>query len=222
MEWPRLVGAKRQRPASGTWQDWKQHIANECSAQCVYCAINEGRFGGIRNFHVEHYRPKARFPQFENDIRNLYLACAVCNVLKCDDWPGEPRMDHGSPAYPDPAQCDYNQLFTVDSRTFEVTSTTIAGQYVAERLMLNRGQLVLQRRLNVCLLRLAKFEAWCNAVPADASPEDLREALKVLAAVSSMKAQIINARPYEDTATKRVAKRKPPAKPKSGGTRKGS
>lgn len=219
MEWPRLVGAKRKKPSTGTWQDWKQHIADDCGARCVYCAINEGRFGGIRNFHVEHYRPKSRFPQLENDICNLYLACAVCNVLKCDDWPGEPCDDHRSPAYPDPAKCDYNKLFTVDSRTYEVASTTIAGQYVAERLMLNRGQLILQRRLDVCLRRLAQFELWCHDLLAKGSKTDLREAFRVLLAVSSMKAQVISARPYDDVATKRTAKRKARAKPKAGGTR---
>ncbi len=216
MEWPRLVGTRRQKPATGTWPDWKQHIANDCGSRCVYCAINEGRFGGIRNFHVEHYRPKARFPEFENDIRNLYLACAVCNVLKCDDWPGEPRDDHSAPAYPDPAKCDYNLLFTLDKRTFQIASTKVAGQYVAERLMLNRGQLILQRRLQVCLLRLSQFEAWCNSIPEGTAPENLREALKVLSAISSMKEQAINARPYADTDTKRPPKSKPAIKAKPG------
>src|SRR5690349_11271873 len=103
MKWPILTGVTRAQPPSGRWHDWKEVISEDCDEKCIYCAIHEGRFGGLRNFHVEHYRPKDRFPRLENTITNLYLACAVCNVLKCDDWPQEPRGDHSVPAYPDPA-----------------------------------------------------------------------------------------------------------------------
>ena len=209
MEWPRLVGAERRKPPSGTWRDWKQHIADECGSRCVYCAIDEGRFGGLRNFHVEHFRPKSRFPRFENEIRNLYLACAVCNVLKCDDWPGDPKADHTTPAYPDPAQSDYNDLFSINLSTFEVSSVTVAGQYVTERLMLNRAQLVLQRRLHAGLLRLGIFETWCQSIPSGVRRRDLRAVVKVLSKVGSIKAQIITARPYQDKDTKRPARAKP-------------
>ena len=84
MRWPNVVGKSRTQPNKGEWHDWKQEIADHCHGRCIYCAISEARFGGVRNFHIEHYRPKKKFPQFENDIKNLYSAGAICNVLKCD------------------------------------------------------------------------------------------------------------------------------------------
>ena len=106
MKWIRICNAERSQPSSGSYREWKPQIARDCSHQCVYCAIIEARFGGIRNFHVEHYRPKSRaeFASLENVITNLYYACAICNGFKGADWPATPKSDHSVPAYPDPAE----------------------------------------------------------------------------------------------------------------------
>lgn len=208
VKWPQLLGKLRQQPATGCWHDWKPIIANECGAQCIYCAIHEGRFGGIRNFHVEHFRPKTRFLPLENDIRNLYLACAICNVLKCDDWPGEPSADHSVIGYPDPAICDYNTVFDIDRSTCEIGSRTVAGRYVIERIMLNRAQLILQRRLAALLDRIGAFVSWCNNDLQGASNADLKEIIHVLAKINKLKSVVLNARPYEDEDARRPPKAK--------------
>ena len=208
MQWPNLVGKSRIQPVTGRWHQWKQEIANHCGGQCVYCAISEGRFGGIRNFHVEHFRPKVKFPALENDIRNLYLACAICNVLKCDDWPAEPAADHSLTAYPDPSVADYNMLFTVSPATYELGSFTVAGKYVIERILLNRAQLVLERRLAATLRRLDEFEAWVNTSLNDMTSEEMKATVAVLLKISTVKTDALRARPYQDLDTKRRVKAK--------------
>lgn len=206
MRWPNLVGKSRLQPGGGHWHDWKQAIADHCGGRCIYCAIPEGRFGGIRNFHVEHFRPKAKFRELENDISNLYLACAVCNVLKCDDWPAEPLSDHSIAAYPDPSVCDYNNLFMVSIGTYEVDSATIAGKYVRERILLNRAQLILERRLAGVLQRLNEFEIWVDKFRNDMTRQEMLGTIRIFRMISTVKTGALVARPYSDIATKRRPK----------------
>lgn len=201
--WPKLIGKPRKQPADGRWHEWKQVVADHCDGRCVYCAIPEGRFGGIRNFHIEHFRPKAKFPRLENDIRNLYLACAVCNVLKCDDWPAEPANDHSLAAYPDPSVTDYNTLLLVSQANYEVNAVTIAGRYLIERILLNRAQLILERRLSAMLDSLAEFETWINISVKYMTPSEMKATIKVLVEISQMKTGALKARPYNNSATKR-------------------
>lgn len=203
MTWPILFGKNRNQPATGSWHDWKQLIADDCEARCIYCAIAEAGFGGIRNFHIEHFRPKVRFPQFENDIRNLYLACAVCNVLKCDDWPAEPVADHSLPSYPDPSLVDYNTIFEVLPATHEVSSPTVAGTYVIERMALNRAQLIIERRRSAVQAQIDEFNDWVEASLDSLTPDEQRDAIKILTAIGRVQSAVVKARPYKEAEAKR-------------------
>src|SRR5690606_2049579 len=97
------------------YSDWKPELAREGFHQCVYCTISDASFGGIRNFHVEHYKPKglAQFAHLENDFSNLFYACAICNTFKSDDWT-DPVDDYSVGCYPDPSKKSYAELFNVD------------------------------------------------------------------------------------------------------------
>lgn len=206
MRWPVLKDVVRLQPEMGTWRDWKTRIADDCSARCVYCAIPESRFGGSRNFHIEHFRPKARFPSFENAISNLYLACAVCNVLKCDDWPGAPRRNHSTAAYPDPARTDYNILLSLSPSTHEVTSRTVAGKYLIERLLLNRAQLVLERRLTILVQMVDEFKRWAEPLLDEMTAEEVRATFKWAIELDRIAMNALASRPYRDTDTKGARK----------------
>lgn len=183
-----------------------QIIADHCMGQCIYCAISEARFGGIRNFHIEHFRPKAKFSELENDINNLYLACAICNVLKCDDWPAEPTTDHSIAAYPDPSVADYNSIFEVSSDSYGASSTTIAGTYLVERLLLNRAQLILERRLLVMTQLLEEFEKWVGDSMSRMTKSELKSTMTILLDFTKVKTGALQARPYQDVDTKRAVK----------------
>jgi hypothetical protein len=147
MKWKRVPKENSKQPASGTYSDWKEILAHEGSHQCVYCAIPEPRFGGIRNFHVEHYRPKGirRFRKLTNDISNLYFACAICNTFKGDDWPSEPDPTFCTHCFPDPSITDYSDIFT-SRDDGQVEGRYAASQYLTEKLFLNRPQLIYERR----------------------------------------------------------------------------
>jgi hypothetical protein len=207
MRWPNLVRKARKQPARGTWHEWKQKIADDCDGQCVYCAIAEARFGGIRNFHVEHFRPKKKFPKLENRIQNLYLACAICNVLKSDDWPCEPASDHSRAAYPDPVHADFNALFAISPQTYAVDSATIAGKYVIEKVLLNRAQLIVQRRLDALLRYREEFDAWVSQSIKEMTDQELRQVVGVLQNFGRVQTHTLIARPYRDADAKRLTGR---------------
>jgi hypothetical protein len=152
---------------------------------------------------------KPKFPALENDIRNLYLACGVCNVLKCDDWPCEPVADHSLATYPDPTLVDYNSLFDVSSTTYELKSSTTAGGYLIERILLNRAQLIVERRLAVMHRMLTEFEDWFERCMDDLTPTEMKTMATILLHFSRIKTTAFEARPYRDVDTKRRVKAKP-------------
>jgi len=207
MRW-RRVPAVRVQPRSGTYKEWKQLIADDCGEQCVYCAIHESLYGGLDNFHVEHYRPRSnrRFRHLENVIVNLFLACAICNRFKGNDWPNDPLQNHTRIAYPDPSRCDYNALFLVEPKNFTISGSYVASAYVVYRLYLNRPQLVLERRNAAAEERIEKmhglFDNAYRALPAaDPSLQAIRNVLlefsRSLLQIEQAFRQANGVRPYE-------------------------
>ena len=157
MNWKRIKKELSQQPDKGTYPDWKEQIAEECYFQCIYCAINEAQFGGIDHFHIEHYRPKSieKFKKYENDIKNLYYSCPICNRFKSNDWPND-SDDLNKVCYPDPSTHNYSDLFDVNTDSYKLLGKYTSTVYMVERLFLNRAQLIYERR--EFLLRLKYFK----------------------------------------------------------------
>lgn len=146
MNWPQISKGKFPEVGGPGSPEWKTALAVEANHQCVYCAVRDNALGGIRMFHVEHYRPKSQFPRLEYDYGNMFYSCPVCNSYKGDDWPAEPASDHSLGAYPCPSDVDYNSLFWENPATFEVEGKYAASRYLVVRLHLNRVHLQQQRR----------------------------------------------------------------------------
>jgi hypothetical protein len=197
MEWPIMLGRSRSQPTSGSWNQWKTEIAGDCQERCIYCAIHEGSFGGLRNFHVEHFRPKSLFKDLENDIGNLYLACSICNILKGDDWPNEPHVSCAVDAYPDPRHVDYNTVIELSDATSEISAKNRSAAYLIERLVLNRGQLIRQRRLAGLFAYLDEIAEWAKGVfEREEDPEVLASLGLLFADVMKWTVAIPRTRPY--------------------------
>lgn len=152
MKWHRIPKENSKQPNKGAYPDWKEIIAEECFHQCIYCTISENRFGGIRNFHVEHYRPRSKFKELENDIKNLYYACAICNTFKGSDWPEEPASDYSNISYPDPSLVDYCEIFSCYDNG-KIEGLFKSSKYMVEKLFLNRPQLLMERRWAAIIIR---------------------------------------------------------------------
>ncbi|MBK6685423.1 MAG: hypothetical protein IPG45_13205 [Deltaproteobacteria bacterium] len=151
----------------------------------------------MRNFHVEHYRPKSRFAALANDYDNLFFACGICNVFKGDDWPGDPDPSNNAIAYPKPSNVDYNSLFSVDDGG-AVSGRNPAAVYLIERVHLNRAQLIVSRRFEKALEELSAFLDWVHAFrPQYQGREgDLERLLHLVVQLAQYQVRITQARPY--------------------------
>lgn len=147
MKWFRIPKEDAIIPTKGTYKDWKPQLSEEGNHQCVYCCIGENPFGGIRNFHVEHYKPKSKdeFKHLENEYENLFFACSICNCFKSDDWPNDPNDNLDNTCYPNPAVIDYNEIIDIKD-DFILNGNTVASNYIINKLFLNRPQLILERK----------------------------------------------------------------------------
>jgi hypothetical protein len=142
----------------------KEFLRREGGHRCVYCAIHENALGGVQTFHVEHYRPKSRFPALENALANLFYSCPICNRFKSNDWPAEPHAPFHNCCYPDPSAVDYTILFDVNQKTGLVAGRRVASKYMLERLYLNRPHLILERRQYFLDQELSKLSDDCASL----------------------------------------------------------
>lgn len=193
-------------PEKGGYRDWKPQLSQESKAQCVYCCIHESKFGGIRNFHVEHHRPQSIFPLLRDSYPNLFYACGICNVFKSDDWPADPVVgDYSFASYPDPSTDDYGLFISVDPRSGIAASPTIAGSYVIERLYLNRPQIVALRVFDHLLQNLR--ESFESLKMLHRSKSLLAEHLDAYVGLLEQQGELLtklqNARPYAIDQVKR-------------------
>lgn len=203
MSWFRIDKSQTQQPA-GKYNNWKEIIRLEARQQCVYCAINEAGFGGVRNFHIDHYRPKKKFAELEHVIENLFYACAICNAFKGADWPAEPLADHSICAYPNPSEVDYSDLLVVDDEQL-VRSNFISGKYVVERLYINRPQLVMWRQRVAMMADLEELSARIlDAISAsDLGGSDATIAVDAVKKAMVLMRDVQHVAPYESADTRR-------------------
>lgn len=196
-----LVDKSKTNQPPGNYRQWKPILRVEGRYQCVYCSIGEGAFGGFRNFHVEHYRPKKYFPDLEDVIANLFYACGICNSFKGSDWPGEPREDNEVAAYPDPSKVNLATIFSVDGSGL-VQSNCISGRYVIERLFLNRPQLLIQRRIDAVIDELGQMREELGSLIGESMPGAVGV---VILEMTEMLERLRSIPPYEPNDVARAA-----------------
>ncbi|MBB1644948.1 HNH endonuclease [Sphingobacterium sp. UME9] len=145
MNWQKIDRNSRIQQ-QGKYNNWKEQIAKDCFHRCVYCSIHESPWGGIDNFHIDHFKPKSKFSELTNVIYNLYYSCPICNRFKSDDWQNDCIANLDVIGYPDPSEHDFQKLFEIDMTTFKLKGNFKSSRYVINRLYLNRPQLILERR----------------------------------------------------------------------------
>jgi len=154
-------GQERRRHERWRHPEIKEALRSETNAKCAYC---EGIVEDVSFPHVEHIKPKGRFPELAHEWMNLTTACEKCNVAKGDYYDPElelinPYVDDvgGQLQYPGPL-VDWRKG---DSRA-ELTVSLLA---------LNRAELVSSRTRRILSVR-GMIERW------HASSGPLREVLE--------------------------------------------
>lgn len=137
LEYRNLPGPVRKAMESSLYR--------EQTGQCVYCGRGISR-GAHRDCHVEHFRPRSKYPELQLDHANLFLSCGpegahgtrqTCGSHK-GDWFEEER--HVPPA---PESCAERFRFRSSGH---VAGGAPEAEKMIEVLNLNHPELVTDRR----------------------------------------------------------------------------
>ena len=63
--------------------DVKERLKEMYNSLCCYC---EGRIGVVEFGHIDHRRPKKKFPKDTYNWKNLHLGCTRCNTMKGEKY----------------------------------------------------------------------------------------------------------------------------------------
>lgn len=114
------------------------------NSKCAYC---ESIVTHISFTHIEHFRPKVRYPRYTFAWKNLLLSCPKCNSaqFKGDNFPL--RAEGGPIVNPTKEDPSSHLQFNYDTGTKSaiVTALTTRGTATIRLLGLNRPELVKAR-----------------------------------------------------------------------------
>jgi uncharacterized protein (TIGR02646 family) len=89
-----------------SYRSYKKHLRKDFKGRCGYTNCSHFWFGGSKNFHIDHFKPKSKYPDLETEYSNLVYSCSYTNIAKSDD-----DFD-----YLDPCNEDYNNHFYRDRK----------------------------------------------------------------------------------------------------------
>lgn len=115
---------------------YKDFLRKDFNARCGYCNDRDSACGGRMGMHIDHFRPKSRFPSLINDYSNLVYSCPYCNNGKSSDWPGsEEESIVGDEGYIDPCDAEFDDHFERGNRG-RICPKTPVGKYMYRHLKL--------------------------------------------------------------------------------------
>lgn len=115
----------------------KKYLAIDFKNRCAYCDDWDKYNGGYRDYHVEHFAPKEKFPMLKYTYDNLLYACPFCNLSKTDTWPSDDSSKNvvGDRGFLDPCDKDYYEnLYRKDDGS--IWYKTELGKYIFNELNL--------------------------------------------------------------------------------------
>jgi len=136
----------------------KESLQAMFSGKCAYC---ESHIAHIGYGHIEHFRPKSKFPDLCFDWDNLMLGCEICNGKK---YKGEkfPESKEGGP-FINPVEENPDDFFDFefdpDTGVANVISKNERANTSEKELGLNRLELVKHRSSVVCKMVFAALKA---------------------------------------------------------------
>ena len=96
--------------------------------------------GGFQNFHIDHFRPRKKFPGLISTYANLYYACRWCNGDKSETWPSIEEQNLGF-GFVDPCVEDlYTTHAKLDPETGKLEPKSNPGKYTIDEIRLNRSK----------------------------------------------------------------------------------
>ncbi len=118
------------------YTECKDILAEDFQQVCGYCG--KDRKVLLKQFQIDHFAPKNKFPQKRDVYENLVLACPQCNRLKSDKWIGEnPEISNdGKKGFVDPASEEYDEHLYRE-KNGKIMYNTEVGKYMYNLLKFN-------------------------------------------------------------------------------------
>ncbi len=156
-------------------EEVKQALVAMFHGKCAYC---ESKITHVDYGHIEHYRPKSRYPGQTFTWGNLFLACGVCNGPghKADLFPS--RQEGGPLVNPcdDEPERHFEFRYDPEAQLASIYGRTRRGRTTVKVLGLNRPELRAYRsrqfRLLLALARLARQDEEARALVEQAKQAD--------------------------------------------------
>lgn len=156
---------------------YKSFLAKDFYNRCGYTDCPDFWFGGIGNFHIDHFIPWKKHPSKPNlktDYNNLVYCCSYVNILKSDD----------ETAYLDPCNVDYNDHFSRDvvgNITPNKTSAHAIYMYDRLKLYLKRYQVIWM--LENIIIKMDLIKEALDSLPEGQQKDELKCVMSDLACV---------------------------------------
>ena len=128
----------------GGYAAYREYVREDFRRRCAHCVMEELHAGGVRNFEIDHFRPRGRFPECINDFYNLYWSCHPCNQNKRDEWPS-PALEEQGIGFVDLCSDDFDKHY--EDEEGKLKPLTRSGAYTVDVIRLNSEHLVDLRRL---------------------------------------------------------------------------
>ena len=127
---------RREYTIQRDYTECKEILAEDFHQMCGYCGKDRKIL--LKQFQIDHFAPKSKFPQKRDVYDNLVLACPQCNRLKSDKWIGEnPEVcNDGKKGFVDPASEEYNQHLYRE-KNGRIMYDTEVGKYMYDLLKFN-------------------------------------------------------------------------------------
>jgi phage FluMu protein Com len=137
------------------WRDdaIRAQLEVETSSRCAYC---DAHIAHISTSHIEHHRPRAKYPELVVEWANLTIACPRCNGSKGDKFSEE--VPFLNPFCDSPR----DHLIFVGPLVFPRGSDR--GQYTINELKLNDSAVVNARARRIKYM-MQLIDSWLKASP---------------------------------------------------------
>ncbi len=128
-----------------TYSKFRLYIRADFEQCCAYCYFHEFNAHGEKNFQIDHYRPKDKFPELICDFHNLYWACAVCNGIKSksNQWP-KPELLAKGICFVDLCRDTWEEHYHLHADGV-LEGLTLSAKYTIEAIDLNSEYFVKKR-----------------------------------------------------------------------------
>ena len=124
--------------AAGRYDDPvnKDALRKSISGKCMYC---ESKIEHVSYSHIEHIRPKKKFPELEFVWENLGFSCQVCNGKKGD------KYDEATPFINPYDENPEDHIVFLGYLSYPKQGSE-RGEYTIREIELNRADLVESRK----------------------------------------------------------------------------